>query len=629
MPTSKAPVTSFNQLLENHLSRRQLLKAGAAMGTVGLASSCSTAAFSDHANQVAAFKSVFKEVAQGLDENLNVAEDYQAQVLLRWGDPIFEHAPAFDPNNQSEQSQLKQFGFNNDYIGFVPLPLGSNNSEHGILVVNHEYTDATAMFADVTSDLELSLAQTKVDIAAHGLSVVEVKRHKEEWQVVLNSKYNRRITPHTPMRLVGPAAGSNRLKTKLSEDGIHTLGTYANCAGGLTPWGTVLTAEENIDDCFGGYSDSLAEAENYRRFGLAKKPIKSWYKHFSRWDLRQNPNEALHMGWIVEIDPFDPSSVPVKHTALGRFKHEGCNLHINYDGRVVAYSGDDQKFEYIYRFVSEDKYRPQQTLEARRANRQLLSKGTLSVARFSDNDELRWLPLVYGEGPLNVKNGFKSQADVVLDCRKAADLVGATPMDRPEDIEVNPSNGKVYAMLTKNSSRQPEGTNQANPRSNNRAGHILELSPPQGDHCAEIFSWNIFILAGDPTKNVTFYHPETTNNGWFACPDNCTFDTQGNLWVATDSKNAFGIADGLWRVGTANGVQGLSQRFLSAPIGAEVCGPCFTPDNTSLFCSIQHPSEGDQYANPATRWPDFDRRMPPRPSVVVVTHKQAKPIAQS
>jgi len=473
----------------------------------------------------------------------------------------------------------------------------------------------------------MSREQIAVNKATTGLSVVELYKSDNRWQVDLESTYNRRITPDTPMQITGPAAGHERLITNYSKNGIDTWGTYGNCAGGLTPWGTVLTAEENIQDFFSGdFSNAEpAQRETHERFGMrVVNRIAAWPRFYDRWDMSKNPNEPLHSGWIVEIDPFDPESVPKKRTAIGRFKHEGCNVTINADGYVVGYSGDDQAFEYLYRFVSKNKYQPNN----RAANMDLLEEGILSAAKF-DEEGVNWIPLVYGEGPLTEENGFYSQADICFDTRKAADLIGATPMDRPEDVDINPVTGSVFAMLTNNWDRQADNLDQANPRANNRGGHILELIPPNGDHCAARFGWEMLLIGGSPETPGSSYHPDTSENGWLACPDNCAFDNVGNIWIATDGAEAFGVADGVWVAPVVDPDRGKPKHFLRTPIGAELCGPCFTPDNTSFFCAVQHPSEGDDYETPRTRWPDFNDQMPPRPSVVVVTHPYGQPVGSA
>ncbi len=619
IPLNPTSSPTFSRILQQRMKRRRLVQ-GAALGSAALATGCASPA------QTTASDPGFPELQQGLDENLHLSASHEAEVLLRWGDPLFADSPDFDPNNQTGASQAKQFGFNNDYTGFVPLPLGSNNSDRGLLVVNHEYTSPDLMHPGSPLEQQLTMEQAEVDMMAIGLSVVEIQRDGAgAWSVNRNSSLNRRITPQTAMQLTGPAAGSDRTKTPYSPDGVACWGTYGNCAGGVTPWGTILSGEENVQGYFAGDFSAADERqkENYQRFGIqADTPWAAWPRYFDRWDLSKNPNEPMHVGYIVEIDPYDPNSVPKKRTALGRFKHEGCNVTINSDGYVVAYSGDDQRFEYLYRFVSKNKYKP----DDRQANMDLLEEGTLYAARF-DESGVQWLPLVFGAGPLTEENGFRSQADISLDTRKAADLLGATPMDRPEDVEVNPVTGTVFVMLTKNDERVPGQEDTVNPRADNRGGHIIEMMPQNGDHTAQRFGWEMFILAGDPEQVATYYHPDTSENGWFACPDNCAFDAQGNLWIATDGADDFGIADGLWVAPVAGPNRGRPRHFLRTPRGAELCGPSFTPDFTSFFCAVQHPGDdGGSFDEPSTRWPDFHAGMPPRPAVLAIRHRDGRPV---
>ncbi len=610
MSRSESPI--FEKVLEHYLSRRKFLRNSSLLaGAIGSASMLS--ACGRKATELVNPGLSFVELPHLLNDQLSVAQGYSAQVLVRWGDPIFDNAPEFNPLQQTAASQLMQFGFNNDFIGFVPLPFGSKDSDRGLLVVNHEYTSTSMMFPGSPTDDALTLAQTEVDIAAHGLSVVEVARREDQWHLVLDSKFNRRITPNTPMQITGAAAGSLRLRTAISKDGVHTLGTYGNCSGGVTPWGTILTGEENVDGFFWGDEKQTPEAENYQRFGM-RTGYKHWGEHLPRWDLAENPYEPLHVGWIVEIDPYDPESVPKKRTGLGRFKHEGCNIALNPDGQIVAYTGDDQQFEYIYKFVSSGIYDP----DDRRANLDLLADGTLYVARFNSDGSLDWLPLVFGEGPLTPANGFSSQGDVCIDARKAADLVGATPMDRPEDVDVNPVNGRVYAMLTNNTRRTAEQVDAANPRAHNSHGQVIEFWPASGDHSEVRFQWDLFLLAGNPGKDTTQYNPGISVDGWLSCPDNCAFDKFGNIWIATDGAEKSGIADGLYAAAVSGEERALTKHFLSTPKGAELCGPFFTLNSENLFLSIQHPAEGSTFDQPLHRWPDFDPNLPPRPAVVVI-----------
>ncbi len=324
---------------------------------------------------------------------------------------------------------------------------------------------------------------------------------------------------------------------------------------------------------------------------------------------------------------------PKKRTALGRAKHEGAAGIINSDGRYVVYTGDDERFDYVYRFVTTARV----DRANRAANRDILDDGVLSVARYNADGTLDWLPLVHGQGPLTPANGFASQADVLIEMRRAADLLGATKMDRPEDIEASPVTQKVYVMLTNNGNRKPEQVDAANPRAVNHFGHIIEMIPPGGDHAAAQFKWEILVKCGNPAiaEVGASFSTATSSNGWFGMPDNLAIDSQGRMWVATDgqAKNTTGRADGLWGVETEGPGRGTSRHFYRVPVGAELCGPCFTPDDETLFVAVQHPAEEESsgepssFEEPSTRWPDFKPDMPPRPSVVAITKRGGGKIA--
>lgn len=622
---------TMGEIIATRFSRRDLMRG--ALAVTAIASTVSPLALAAASRAQAQTNTTpsfnFKEVTAGSDEKHYVAEGYDADVLVRWGDPIFADAPEFDPLAQTAEKQKRQFGYNNDFLGFIPLDA---TGDRGLLVVNHEYTNEELMFpgVGVQDTKEAGFAKmTKelvdIEMAAHGGSVVEIRRMNGKWQLVKDSRYNRRIHAETPTVLTGPVAGTDRVKTSADPTGKAVLGMLNNCAGGVTPWGTWLTCEENFNGYFGGkIADDHPEAKAMKRYGTPANWY-NWNKHYDRFDAAKEPNETNRFGWVVEIDPKDPNSVPKKRTAMGRFKHEGAGNIINKDGRFVVYQGDDERFDYVYKFVTEGKV----DLANPAANADLLDAGTLYVAKYNADGTGEWLPLVHGQGPLTAANGFKDQADVLIEARRAGDVLGATKMDRPEDIDVNPKTGKAYLMLTNNSRRKADQVDAANPRAENLFGHIVEMTPNDGDHAANGFKWEILVKCGDPSiaaVGATF-SSATTKDGWFGMPDNCAIDAQGRLWIATDGNNpkATGRADGLWALETEGAARGTSKHFFRCPAGAELCGPYFHPDDKTLFLAIQHPGESEDsknpasFENPATRWPDFKAGIPPRPSVLVVT----------
>ncbi|NTA59897.1 PhoX family phosphatase [Agrobacterium tumefaciens] len=618
---------SMGDVINRRYSRRVFLKGSLAVAAISSTVSSDALLAAEELRQAETSRFEFQELTNSADETHHIAEGYDARILLRWGDKVFQDSPEFDPHRQSREAQVRQFGYNNDYIGFLPI---NGARDRGILVVNHEYTNAELMFpgfADVV-DGEVQIGEyteelVAIEIAAHGGTVIEIRSDDGQWRPVLESSYNRRITAETEMTLTGPVAGHERVRTNVDPSGTSVSGTLNNCAGGVTPWGTYLMAEENFHSHFiGELKKGHREADNYERIG-----VPGWFYHWGkfhdRFDVAKEPNEANRFGWIVEVDPFDPKSTPKKRTALGRFKHEGCETVVNRDGRVVAYSGDDERFEYVYKFVTAGKF-DAQNIEA---NKDLLDTGTLYVARFNDDGTMDWLPLVHGEGPLTQINGFAGQADVLIETRRAADLLGATKMDRPEDVQPARSGGKVFVMLSNNNRRSQAYVDAANPRADNIFGHIIEITETDGDFASLKSRWEILLKCGDPSVaevGATF-SPATSRHGWFGMPDNCAIDSDGRLWVATDGNSAkvTGRTDGLWAVDTEGAARGTSKLFFQAPLGAELCGPYFAPQGETLFLAVQHPAEGGNstYEKPATRWPDFSADMPPRPSVVVVTKK--------
>ena len=624
---------TMGEIVSRRFSRRSFLQGSLAVSAIAATVSPVALMTADKARAASGSAFSFPEVEAGVDARHHVAEGYDADVLLRWGDALFPDSPEFDPANQTAEAQARQFGYNNDYVGFIPI---DGAADHGLLVVNHEYTNPHLMFPGLVTVVDgkveqgpLSKEQVDIEMAAHGGTIVEIRRVDGKWRVVRDGANNRRITVDTEMQLTGPAAGHDRLKTSADSTGTRVIGTFNNCSGGVTPWGTYIMAEENFHGYFmGDLPAGHTEAANYERYGVPEGSYE-WGRFYDRFDLSKEPNEPNRFGWIVEVDVEDPNSVPKRRTALGRTKHEGAESIVAKNGKVVFYLGDDERFDYVYKFVTDGTYNP----DDRAANMDLLDNGTLYVARFEEDGSMEWLPLVHGEGPLTVGNGFASQADVVIETRRAADLLGATKMDRPEDVQPNEVNGKVYVMLTNNTKRKADEVDGANPRAENAFGHIIEIAEADGDFTATSGKWEVLLKCGDPAVaevGATF-STDTTKNGWFGMPDNCAVDSAGRLWVSTDGNNnkATGRTDGLWAVDTEGEARATSKLFFRVPVGAELCGPLFAPDDETAFVAVQHPGDGGEdwdghgrpsyYEDLSTRWPDFKDDMPVRPSVLAIT----------
>jgi hypothetical protein len=617
---------TIHDLVRTALTRRQFLRAGvagavAALPGAGLLGGCAAGA-PDSAPALG-----FAPVSPSTADRVVVPAGYRAQVLYRWGDPVGSLAgmPAFKPDaSNTAEEQALQAGMHHDAIEYFPLPRDAQGSTRGLLAINHEYTDDGLLHADGLKTW--SAEKVRKAQAAHGVSVIEVERAGGEWRVVRPSRYARRITGYTPMRLSGPVAGSPYVRTNADPAGTEVLGTLNNCAGGRTPWGTYLTCEENFNGYFGNARTITAAMGRYgiRRDGWGYR----WHSHDPRFDVSREPNELNRFGWIVEIDPYDPRSTPVKRTALGRFKHEGAMLTLAADGRVVVYSGDDERFDYIYKFVSRNRYDPRD----RAANRDLLDDGTLYVARFDPDGTGEWRALRFGDRGLAAADGFQSQADVLVRARMAADALGATKMDRPEWVAVHPRTKEVYCALTNNALRGAAGqapADAANPRAPNVYGHIIRWREADGDPAATRLGWDIFVQAGDPA------HPDPAKRGTvkgdgFGSPDGLRFDDRGVLWIETDvSAGALNRGDyarlGNNQLLAADVRTGEVRRFLVGPPNCEITGLAFTPDGRTLFVNVQHPgetpSERSDPANPRafSNWPDFDPQGRPRSATLAIT----------
>ena len=624
---SKSPASPLHE--EPSLSRRDVL-ALSSLGALTVLTPSWGALASLTTSQGAPHEGLTSREAKGAlphmaDEHLWVPEGYHATRLISWGDRLKDGATLNLPIERAEE-QLGALGYNNDFITYHPLPVPEGSTaqaRRALLSINHEYTNPSLMFPNVSTDRrpELSVERSRVEMAAVGHSVIEVARDEQGWRVVWGSRYARRLSALGPViPLSGPVRGDERVKTKRDPQGLTALGTFSNCAGGQTPWGTTLLAEENFTQQFVGDPEALSaqgevaarEVENLLRADISKGGHgTNWHLVDPRFSLEHDPREPNCYGWVVELDPRDPTKPPVKRTALGRFKHECATCVLTTDGRVVVYSGDDQEGEHLYRFVSARSYDPKDPSQGWG----LLDEGTLQVARFEDDGGLTWLNLTFGEGPLTPENRFTSQADVLIEARRAATLLGATPLDRPEDVEVSPTTGRVYVMLTQHKRRVAPAP--GSPRAPNPYGHIIELSPLNGDHSAQRARWSVLHLAGPHEAGGSA--PEGSD-GWLRNPDNGCFDPLGRLWVTADAHSSTkpAFANGVWCCEVEGGSRGRAERMCATPIGAEPTGPCFNPEGDALFLSIQHPGEGSAWGDPSTRWPDFRSDRPPRPSVVVI-----------
>ena len=646
--------SSLHDMIDQAVSRRSLMKRGFGAAAIGfLAGSWLTGCTDNDDNGTPSSAGApgapermlgFVAVATSSGDTVVVPSGYIATAIIPWGEPINAFAPAWASNaSQGWQEQEQQIGDNHDgmtFFGFNTAGDGyGTRSNEGLLVLNHEYINPEYFYAPGSdpSDwlLPFTFDKVKKGLAAHGVSVVHLRRAADgSWSHVKSSPYNRRITGYTPMVINGPAAGNALMRTAADPSGTSVLGTLNNCANGFTPWGTYLTCEENFNGYF-GWNGARTPSSLENRYGLSLNGFGyRWHTADPRFDLNAEPNEANRFGWCVEIDPFNPGSTPIKRTALGRFKHENAEVVIASDGKVVVYSGDDERNDYLYKFVSSGTFDAANPLSA--ANRTLLNDGTLYVAIFAagatpgDNAGTGvWVPLIHDTNGLTAANGFANQAEVLIKTRQAADRVGATMMDRPEWVSANPKvGGEVFIALTNNnrrgtataSSNNPAGTtvagsarpplDEANPRSVNNWGHIIKWNETGGNASATTFTWDIFLIAGNPQA---FPQPDarggssTINTAnMFNSPDGIGFDSFGRLWIQSDG-NFSNVGDfagqGNNQMLAANPLTKEVRRFLVGPSGCEITGLTFTPDRKTMFINVQHPGEVGNHPNRPAAYP--------------------------
>ncbi len=606
-------INRLNTLVVNLLTRRKFIQVSTAMAASGLVGGCGTIESGQKisgGNVPAATPPqplfAFKSVPVSLADTVVVAEGYSATPFFLHGDPVSD-GPVwkFGAANSADEAML-QGGQMHDGMCFFPLPQGVSKSDHGLLVMNHEYPRVAELFPDGGENM--TAEKVRKMHATVGVSVLEVKLEEGNWQIVRPSKYARRVHGLTATRLSGPAAGAELMKSQLDPTGRVAIGTMANCGMGTTPWGTYLTCEEYINSYFSTMGVPITPMQ--RRYQIRPTPVYAHPNFDARYDASKHPQEFHKVGWVVEIDPYDPTWIPAKRTAIGRCFHESAHYSLANDGRVVIYTGDDSRFEYVYKFVSRDAWNPNN----RAANRDLLDHGTLYVARFDADGKGRWIALVHGQNGLTAANGFLSQAEVVTFARAAADQVGATKCDRPEWIVVHPQTREVYASFTGNRDRGKagmEGPNAANPRANNLYGHIVRWREDGNDAAAEKFDWDVFVSCGDPQQSDEKLRG-TVVGDLFTNPDGLTFDYAGRLWACTDTAEGtdeqfkFRGNDAVIAI---NHLTGESKRFLVGPVGAEVTGLTFAPDMRTAWVNVQHPTKN---------WPNTAMDGKPRSATLVI-----------
>lgn len=640
----QSSVLPMRDLIEQCFSRRTFVKV--------LSGGFCTAALSDlqsnskvsaqplaESNSSAVGKDLFsfQGIPISVADDVVVPSGYVAEVLYRWGDPIDGISPVFKTDaTNSADDQERQAGMGHDGMEFFSIP-GKDSNQHGLLAINHEYTDQVLLFQDGIAPLppeKMPMEKVRKSMASHGVSIIEIQKDSSgSWRVV-QSALARRITADTPMAISGPAA------TRI---GTEVRGTVNNCAAGRTPWGTYLTCEENFQSIFGTNSTNFEPTDAQKKYGLTalgyyyeidgkKVAGYRWWEQYTRFDLANPNNDSVRFGYVVEIDPQDPNSRPVKRTALGRFRHENAELTVAPNGKIVVYMGDDEMNQFVYKFVSAETWDPKAADAFEPATRdRLLDRGTLYAAKFNADGTGEWLELAAGKHGIPRKKdaaderGF-DEADICIRTREAAAIAGATPMDRPEWLAVHPETHEVYVTLTNNKSRHV--ADAANPRVKNLFGHIVRWKEDNDDASGERFRWQVFVMGGNPDHEDPMYRGNAKGD-IFACPDGLKFDPTGVLWIQTDMSSSVIGKKGFEEFGhnmmlAANPVTGETRRFLTGPRGCEITGHAMTPDRKTMFVNIQHPGEpADELSDPnspqkVSSWPDGTDGGRPRSATVVV-----------
>ncbi len=600
-------ITGFDEMVDRAMSRRGLLGGAIAFGATAFV----TGSGSYLAGRAeAAARIAFEAVPANTLDTVTVPTGYSWHIVARWGDALWSHGAAFDQETRGTGiSQEKAFGDNND-----GMALFTTGNRH-VLAVNNEYVNRSIIYGNRAKGVPENADDVRKGKAAHGVSVMELRQSGGRWAVVKDSPYNRKITADTPIVLSGPATGHDLMKTDADPAGNTALGTYNNCGNGRTPWGTYLACEENFNAYYGTADETYQPTEAMRRYGIGPKDWGyAWPTQDERFDIAKHPNECNRAGYVVEIDPLDPTSTPRKLTALGRFKHENAEVVVANSGHVVVYMGDDERGEFIYRFVSDGRY------AVGGDNSSLLENGKLYVAKFNDDFSGEWREL----NPATT--GMGSQAEICIHTRQAASAVKATTMDRPEWVAANPNKAEVYCCLTSNKNRGKKpnrGGDETpvggpNPREGNKYGQIVRWRPQHGDHTSNAFTWDLFVLAGNPTvhQDDRKGSANVTAENMFNSPDGLAFDSTGLMWIQTDGKysNEGDFAGmGNNQMLLADPDSGEIKRFLVGPKECEVTGITWSPDKRTVFVGIQHPGEKGN-----SHFPDGGATVP-RSCVIAIT----------
>lgn len=692
---ANAGVQTIGELMATRIERRSFLKGSAAVAALPVMGASAKLMEQSANAQTSADTLTFSPI-EGTDEDgIFVPTGYGWNTILAWGDSLDGTTPSLSNadilagvhlTEAGAANQANQFGYNCDAAEFFPLPgFGSTGANSGLIAVNHEFPTFGLLFAfgetaDASNTLDIRNYASTIEYfdanpGAHqflrnamGVAVAEIEKTGNTWSLVAGSAFNRRLTIDTTFRMAGPAAGTDLLQTNASRSGRFVKGTYNNCAAGNTPYGTFLTCEENFDQLFGNFAalearigtstdpDDIRTLEFHRRIAPRDGQSSLGLEGLdTRFDTNIEPREAFRYGWVAEVNPYSPTGTPAKRTALGRFKHECATTITSSDNKLVVYMGDDARYEYVYKFVSTDDVVANDLSQ----NLGLLDDGTLYAAKFNDDGTGEWLALDYDSqtalqeatiGDTGVAL-FRNQADVLVGARAAADILGATPMDRPEDVEANPVTSKLYIACTNNTRRTEEGGPQTrqgrevegapnipNPRFSNSFGHVVEVTETGDVNSATTFDWEIFMLCGDPAADngrfltqlddldETPLQPGDTYFAGFSdasllppigSPDNLSFDNEGNLWIVTDGGQPTGNNNGTFAVPTEGENRGYLRQFMSTATDSEVCGGEFTPDNTTIFLNIQHPGDGGTIGAATSDFPNGNGEEP-RPSLIGV-----------